>query len=489
MQGTSATDIRSSGGGYQSPSLVVPSGVFTLALVPPIGYNLPPQVFLFPQGDQIMATVSIRGQRTRVEQTDKEQPDKAAGFSPKQMWRGRRRLLIVLAGLAIVVWLLPAIVVHTPLFRWILGKATADLNGTLTVQSASLGWFSPIAVGGVEVKDAQGKSVLTLPAASGDRSLVAILCNYTNLGTFTLDRPKVSILLRDDGSNVEDVLAKYLAPQPTSSPMKIGLALKVVDGSVSVSEQLTGQGWQVSKLEVTFDMSQGTAGPMKGEVSADLTDAKHPGNLSAGVEMASAGNKATLSAKQIPLALFRPLLARFAPGTKLSGWLSSTLGVSWGGTAGKYSVQADATADGLLLSMPSLQGDTLQLDRLHAVSQVSWQGQRVEIQKTQVDCDLGTVSLESTLQLGDNGGLSLGTMLSQQYELRGQVDLARLARLLPASLHLRQQVQINSGQATLALSSRPGQQGMAWDGQFDVANLTATTGNGPVTWDRPISVI
>ena len=51
------------------------------------------------------------------------------------------------------------------------------------------------------------------------------------------------------------------------------------------------------------------------------------------------------------------------------------------------------------------------------------------------------------------------------------MDLARLARLLPATLRLRQQVEINSGQVQLALSSRPEQQGMTWHGQLDAAEL------------------
>ncbi len=431
-----------------------------------------------------MATASIHPQRTRVTHTD------SATAAPKSKKRHHWRLLIGLAGLAAVVWLLPAIVVHTPLFHWILGKATADLNGSVSVQSASLGWLSPVAVEGVEVKDAQGKSVLTLPAVSGDRSLAALLCNYTNLGTFTLERPKVSIVLRDDGSNVEDLLAKYLAPkEQPSSPVKIGLVLEIVDGSVSVTEQLTGLTCQVEKLGVTVDMSQGTDGPLAVKASAALSDARTPGKLSAGVKMAAEGNSATLSVEQISLAVLRPLAARFVPGTKLSGRLSTTIGASWGGTAGKNSVQADISTQGFSFSAPLLQGDVVALDRFHAAGQVSWQADRVDIEKAMLDCDLGTASLESTLQLGEKGGLSLGALLGQRHELRGQVDLARLARLLPKTLHLRQQMQINSGQAAVSFDSKPQPQDMAWDGQLDAVNLTATAAGRPITWERPLSLV
>ena len=126
--------------------------------------------------------------------------------------RRRWRLLTTLAVLAVFVWLLPMIVANTPLLPWIVKQATAELNGSATIQSASLGWFSPVGATGIEVRDKDGKSVVSIASLNGDRPLVAILCDYTNLGTFRLVGTKVSAVLRDDGSNVEDVLAKYLAP-------------------------------------------------------------------------------------------------------------------------------------------------------------------------------------------------------------------------------------------------------------------------------------
>jgi hypothetical protein len=397
--------------------------------------------------------------------------------------------LFVLATLAVIVWLLPAIVVHTPLLHWILGKATADLNGTVTVGSASLGWLSPVVVEGVEVKDAKGRTVLSVPSVAGDRSLAAILCNYTNLGQFTIDGPKLSVVLRDDGSNVEDMVAKYLAPKEPSPPTKISVALKIIDASVSVSEERSGLGWRVDKLGLGFDMPAGTDGPMNVDVSAELSDAQRPGKLKAGVKMASGAGDVTLSAEQIPLAMFRLLAARLSPGTILAGQLSSNLRASWGGTGGTNGVQGDIDLEGFSFGAPILQGDAVQLDRVHASGQVSWQADRIEIQKTSVDCDLGSVSLESTLRLGEKGGFSLDALLHDQYEVGARLDLARLAQLLPNTLHLRREVQINSGQVKVSLSSRPGQEGMAWEGQLDAANITANAAGRPVAWQQPVAIV
>ena len=38
--------------------------------------------------------------------------------------------------------------------------------------------------------------------------------------------------MRDDGTNVEDVLAKYLAPTEKTSSTNISLAVEIIDGNV-----------------------------------------------------------------------------------------------------------------------------------------------------------------------------------------------------------------------------------------------------------------
>ena len=128
------------------------------------------------------------------------------------------RLLTMLVTLGVVVWFLPVIIAQTPLLTWGLKMATADLNGSVSVKSASLGWLSPIEIQGIEVKDKCGKPVLSVDSVVGDRRLGAILFNYTNLGKFTLAGMKVSVVMRDNSSNVEDLLAKYLAPKDNHPP-------------------------------------------------------------------------------------------------------------------------------------------------------------------------------------------------------------------------------------------------------------------------------
>jgi len=247
----------------------------------------------------------------------------------------RWRLLTTLATLAVVLWLLPTIIAKTPLFPWILKLATTDLNGSVTVQSVSLGWLSPIEVQGIEVKDANGKAMLTVGSVVGDRRLGALLFNYSNLGKFTLKDTQLSVAMRDDGTNVEDVLAKYLAPTEKPSSTNLALGLDVIDADVSVIDEPTGLVWKVQKFSLKFDMEGGAEGAMSVEVATNLYDTRGAGKLSAGVKMSPAENTAKVSVTQFPLAMLRALGARFAPGTTLSGRLSSEVAASWGSKTGK----------------------------------------------------------------------------------------------------------------------------------------------------------
>ena len=257
-----------------------------------------------------MANGTTRDTRGQPNNAAKSPDAKRAPKKQHHRWR----LLTMLATLAVVAWCLPIAIAKTPLLPWVIKLATADLNGSVTVKSASLGWLSPIEVEGIEVKDKAGKHVLSVASVTGDRWLGAILLNYTNLGEFTLTGTKASVVMRDDGTNVEDVLAKYLAPKDKPSTTKIAVAVKIIDGAASVTDQPTGLVWQVQKLSVKFGMSNTADGPMNVDVATDLCDARGTGKLTAGVTMSPAANKAKLSVAQFPLAMLRPLAARFVPG-------------------------------------------------------------------------------------------------------------------------------------------------------------------------------
>ncbi|MFZ1936828.1 MAG: hypothetical protein WCB27_22375 [Thermoguttaceae bacterium] len=401
------------------------------------------------------------------------------------------RLLTMLVTLGVVVWFLPVIIAQTPLLTWGLKMATADLNGSVSVKSASLGWLSPIEIQGIEVKDKCGKPVLSVDSVVGDRRLGAILFNYTNLGKFTLAGMKVSVVMRDDGSNVEDLLAKYLAPKdkPSSAPTKIGLAIDIPDGVATITDERAGVACQVRKLSLKFGMDA-SDGSMAAEVITDLSDARGTGKLTAGVKMGQTTSAAKLSIAQFPLAILRPLLARFMPGTTVTGRLSSEVVAAWGGTTpGANDVKATVNVEGFSLAMPAMQTDVLQLASLQADCHATWQADRIDIDRSSIQCDVGNAALSGTVPLGGKDGFSFAALMHQRQQFSGGLDLAKLAQMLPATMSLRQQMQINSGAVRWVWTGQPDGQNTKWHGELDVGNLTATDNGRPIAWTKPISAV
>lgn len=156
------------------------------------------------------------------------------------------RLILALIVVVLVIWCLPRVLRHTRLVSWIAKRAATDVDGRVEVRSASLGWFSPIELHGLKIIDREGHPVVDVPEIQGDRPLAAIVWDAANLGRFRLKSPKFALVLRSDGSNVRDVFAKYLDRERK----QWGVALGIVDGSVSVDEQVSERTWQIDHFNL-----------------------------------------------------------------------------------------------------------------------------------------------------------------------------------------------------------------------------------------------
>ncbi|MGA2035241.1 MAG: hypothetical protein ABSG68_23590 [Thermoguttaceae bacterium] len=282
--------------------------------------------------------------------------------------RRRRKLMLTLvpAVLCTLLWLLPSIVVHTPLLDWGMRAATADFDAQFTIESTSLGWFSPITANGITIHDMHRQQVFQAASLTSEKSLWHVIWNRSSLGKIRLEQPKLTVVLRNGGSNLEDVLARFFR-----APKRSGDAdflLEVLDGNVTVVDQETRQTWQIDKLQLAAAKSP-DPGRASLEGSAELSDAQHPGRLAwkldaqqPPVKTAKPGpaplppgaGKLHLEAEGVPLAMFERLLARFAPPTRLNGRISTKIDAQWGnetdGAAAAF--QADVMAQDLQLTVP-----------------------------------------------------------------------------------------------------------------------------------------
>ncbi len=85
---------------------------------------------------------------------------------------------------------------------------------------------------------------------------------------------------------------------------------------------------------------------------------------------------------------------------------------------------------------------------------------------------------------------TITSLLHQVCEVRGQVDLARLAALLPSTLRIHKGTQVTSGQLQFEYAGRRRRQGdfegMAWQARLEAANLTGLREGRRIVWQQPI---
>jgi len=434
--------------------------------------------------------------------------------------RGRRWLfLMFLAVLAATAWLLPGLVAHTQLLDYLVETLTPEVNGKVTVRSASLAWLRPVVVEGIEIRDAENKPVLLAERLASSSPLAEILWNWPNLGKIRLEKPHLNVVMRNDGSNVEDLLAGYLQPTGESSG-RMGIELTAVDGSLTLGDQNAEKTWQIDDLELVLKLPADGSKPIELDASATVAE---PGDSADSADPAGCGRlAATLCIKRPParadspafsgeadvtteavrLEMFDSLLERFLPKsvlekgatgslsasagretaridtggqaargtpnvpngplqtrtkTRLSGLLSARIQARWGE---QLVLRADVTAEQLALATPALGTDKLLLERLHLDCGISRLDGRLEIAPSSLECDLGNLSASGVIDLGGKSVAGIAQdALRRPCEVTGRVDLARLAGMLPDTLRIRRETKITSGELQLALFGRRDPQG------------------------------
>ncbi len=447
-----------------------------------------------------MASRTVVSRRERIRQIHEEEQHQAEEpMPPEPAPRPRRRrrwLLLATLGLLVMVWLLPGVVAHTPLLGWVVGRATADLDGELSVGRASLGWFSPIEAERIEIRDPQGQPVLTADKVAGNKPLIALLLDPTLLGKFRVESPELTVELRDDGSNVEDLLAEYLKPsdEPSSTA---SLAVEVVDGAVTVRDGQSGRQWPLRNVQLSLATSTDGTGRVEIEASGETAEAHPRSGLSVSLSMNTAtesssvpSGTAKIAADALPLAVFQPLAARFLPGTRLDGRLTLRIETRTGtGQSGEVSVEADVAAEEFVFTTEALGDDRLELAQLEASCRLDGQTDRVKIRRSSLRCDLGELSAAGTLQLTPGWTARMAAWaVEQAVEIRGEADLVRLAAMLPDTLRIRRDTQITSGRARVSWIGRAETQGMAWQGEIRTSDLGAEHAGRHLSWERPVQL-
>ena len=177
-------------------------------------------------------------------------------------------MLLLLVGT--IVFFAPIVIGRFGFWKQVLPLASPALAKQVNIASLQLGWFSPIEVRGLVIKDGD-QPLAELPLIRSRKTLLAIALNSKDVGTFEVDRPKAKLVPRRGGSNVEDFLAKLPKSQGGTSNVGVGLVLS--GGTLEFDDKIAGHLWKVDNAAVEIHSPASSRETKSGKLSADVKSA------------------------------------------------------------------------------------------------------------------------------------------------------------------------------------------------------------------------
>ncbi len=320
----------------------------------------------------------------------------------------------------------------------------ADLKGSVSVGSVSAGWFTPCTATEIVLADAQGHTVIHIPSAGGEKTLLGLLFNLRDLGKLHLQRPEIEIILHEGGSNLEEMFQAWLKTEQQGS--STGMEIEITDATVSIQDQSSEEKCTLTRFSLKAVCPSDARGTFGVELLALVNQAGNSGPLAISLNctpleqplpgLATRGEFA-LRADLIPLAMAQSLVSRVLPGTHLAGMAQTQWNVHWGlNQKGQPSRTLAGRTDvrSLVVGGRWLGGDTIELAQLEFPFQIDCEAGHLEIQQAGGTCDIGQTSCVASLVVPDdltalaNPATALAALRTGTVDVIGNVDVARLRR-------------------------------------------------------------
>lgn len=404
------------------------------------------------------------------------------------------RVFVVLTALfAILAWVAPHIVVRTELRNRILRDIFADLKGTPSAGGGRLSWFSTIELTDVVIADPDGRVVLTSPRVTSSKTLIALLRDRADLGTFTIEQPRLDVIVEQGTTNIEQAIANYLVDSGRpAKPERLGLAIEANGGQIRLTDAAKQETKTLDDFRLTLRVPRPRTEPVALNISA-ASSVPDSGTFTADCLFHSI-SRLKLTSAQFDIGSLGPLVRRFAPDTIAEAKLGSDLTLTWGTDAETHktlTLDGTATARQVRLEGPSWLGpDKLRLDHLTlgktAPVKLSLQDDTLNIDHADMACDIGTANAKGTF----NTHVSLEKLLAQTgVAIGAEIDVARLGTLMPHLLHIREGTRLTGGKITIGLENQADANGPFLRGSITTTALTAVHDKKPpYIWKEPLKL-
>ncbi len=409
----------------------------------------------------------------------------------------RRRWPWILAALLVVVYFLPAIVTSTSIKQSAIDWALADFQGKVSAENVSIGWFSAAKLSGVKAIDEQGQTLLEIEQVNTSKSLIGWIGAGQDLGNIEVQSPILYLQLRPDGSNLEDALVEYLKPTDEPNAPLPHVQLSVVGGKVHLSTAGATQAWLVDELSLSAEIA-GQKAAAVANLSAIVQAADQTaGNLSLKIELDAGSDRILIDnghvevdSKALPVSFLTPLAQRLIGPCNAVGEINGQANLVFSSGGGEVSADLKEleVTQFAMVAPEYLKTDQVSLERFKANGQLRFSPQGVHAEGFETVSDLGKLVTDGEIDFAQLTTLMNGQVPAADFSAHGEIDIAKLANMLPATFALHQDLHVQSGSVTFDAVTRTdaGVRRLLLD--LTAANLTAQRGAELLSWHKPLRI-
>ena len=357
-------------------------------------------------------------------------------MKPKSHSRARRRwwigvLLVVFAGAAFVVTL-PWVLALPFAQRHLRNAANRILAPSrLEFASIALSWNRSTSISGLVLHDARGDQLVVSPHAVFNWSLSQILFAQPTDARLVIENGDLDIERFADGKvDLYETLEPVIKEHPDKR-----LVIRIPTGSLRFRDPAFSEPVIAERADITIDLGM-LDEPIRWDIHLKRTDQSRRLDL---VGVFSRADIDSSGAHDLELALkaIRWPWSLTSPVIEARGELSGS--IEGRRKLGRISLEGDANVSDLAAVGSILGADTLHIEQARARWNAHGDGKAWTVTQLELTSPLGMVRAEGCVPPTPDRGAWL----------QGDVDLAAVARQLPQTLHLRDDLRVERGSARL----------------------------------------
>lgn len=450
----------------------------------------------------------VRPDKAKAEQFDSTV---ATNASRPRGGKWKKYLLGTVLALLVLVLCAPLVLQSKTVVLGLVGQSKALDPLKLDLKGISFGWFRPLRLTGVEVKDAEGKVLAQVGRVDTELSLWRLLTQRSNLGTVTIEQLEATVEVSPGTTNLEQIVqelaAKYATEEETESSAPVAINIVVKESVLHAVDTLTQEAWDLELRQAIVEVSGESGSLPKVAVTGKVLQ-RHPASGIAGQflvkihdDEAVAGNTdaasgfklvTTAELQTMPL-MWISLLKRRLPELPIesgAGWVSlKANGVIEDAEHWKVDVTEGVLSE-VKLASTSLIGP-----QPASIQQAKWSGsweldgKRFNVIDNRLVCDFGEASGTASLPWPlTPPAVTAPWIAGGEFDLRTKVDLPKLLQVAPSLVPIRDNMVLISGAADLQMQQKLDGRGLP-QSQYvlNLGDLEANIQGQMIRWDDPLS--